>query len=37
VPICGGGDPSQAAAIAAVGVWAFHGALGKGDGYRLIN
>ena len=36
VPICGGGDPSQAAAIAAVGVWAFHGALGKGDGYRLI-
>ncbi|NBO91098.1 MAG: phospholipase [Planctomycetia bacterium] len=29
VPICGGGDPSQAAKIAPVPVWVFHGAKDK--------
>ncbi len=27
VPVCGGGEPAQAAAIKSVPIWAFHGAL----------
>jgi predicted peptidase len=35
VPICGGGDPSQANTIADLPVWAFHGAKDRSVPVRL--